>query len=311
MKKHLPRYTAPALAVAAVGALIFMSVGAGAADKPNKPVARVYAVDGGKLEIQRAGKGDWSAGKKDAPGYVADHFKTDDSAKAGIELLLGGRIVVKPGSEITLLNEREAGAVEDGKVNTIGLRKGGLYAKFAKQKSGKLRIKTNGGVMGIKGTEFDCESDPDKNTTEITLIEGDVDYKDDGGNEYDLDPGEKLAQVPNSEGETEVITGAPDDVDALVAELDQLIGADLEARKRAIENKFNNLDQAALDALVATARGSRTAGLGSLGSGLTNWRAAVPNWNNWGPMRDFNNAMRELDRIPGVNTPRIPNPFGG
>lgn len=178
-------------------------------------IARVYDVSGKGLQLKREGKSDWEKGKKDSAGFIRDHFKTDPKTSAALELLIGARLGIKPGTEIVLLDEDEVGQVaNDKKVRKIALNSGSVYAKFNKQET-PLKIQTRGGVMGIKGTEFEVET-AESGETSVMLLEGSVDYQDRKGEQNDLVPGQKLTQF-EKDGELHTVKGEPSEVDKAVA----------------------------------------------------------------------------------------------
>lgn len=180
-------------------------------------IARVFDVSGKGLEVKRNGKNDWEKGKKDSAGFIRDHFKTDAKTSAALELLIGARLGVKPGTEIVLLDEDEAGQVMgDKKVRKIALNSGSVYAKFNKQET-PLKIQTRGGVMGIKGTEFEVET-ADNGETSVMLLEGSVDYEEKDGKTSELVPGQKLRQF-EKDGELHTVKGEPSEVDKVVADI--------------------------------------------------------------------------------------------
>jgi hypothetical protein len=81
------------------------------------------------------------------PLYVGDKIIPDATHPTAFELLIGGRIGVKPDTPVVIVNEGEVTGA-DG--TPIALRSGGVWAKFTKAKE-PLTIQTRGGVMGVKG----------------------------------------------------------------------------------------------------------------------------------------------------------------
>jgi hypothetical protein len=104
--------------------------------KPDRPT---------KAEFFRAGR--WQPLGLETDLKPGDRVKTDKSTVVVVELDLGGRVAVKPGSEIELLGER---AVEDKKAKAFSLTKGGVWAKCGQMKE-SIEIQTTGGMTGIKG----------------------------------------------------------------------------------------------------------------------------------------------------------------
>lgn len=118
-------------------------------------------------------------------GYVKDHYITDKNTVAALEFLIGGRVGINRDTDIEIVNER---SVSDKNVGTkrIKLKNGSLWIKAdAKALKQPIEIQTNGGVMGIKGTEFTVEAQPD-NTTRVCCFEsnssqGGVEIRDNSG----------------------------------------------------------------------------------------------------------------------------------
>jgi hypothetical protein len=75
-----------------------------------------------------------------------DRIRTDRQTVVAFELDLGGRIAIRPGSEIEIVDDRH---VRDAN-KRWRLTKGGVWSKCG-QMTESLEIQTTGGVMGIKG----------------------------------------------------------------------------------------------------------------------------------------------------------------
>ncbi len=75
-----------------------------------------------------------------------DRVRTDKNTAVALELDLGGRVAIRPSSEIEILDDRH---VRD-RNERWSLTKGGVWAKCGQMKE-SLEIQTTGGVMGIKG----------------------------------------------------------------------------------------------------------------------------------------------------------------
>ncbi|MBT9584218.1 FecR domain-containing protein [bacterium] len=118
-------------------------------------------------------------------GYIKDHFITDKNTIAALEFLIGGRVGINKDTDIEIVNER---SVADGKtdVKRIILKNGSLWVKAdAKALKQPIEIQTNGGVMGIKGTEFTVDQQPDGSTRvccfESNSDQGGVEVRDSAG----------------------------------------------------------------------------------------------------------------------------------
>ncbi len=258
-------------------------------------IARVYDVSGKGLELKREGKNDWEKGKKDSPGFIRDHFKTDPKTSAALELLIGARLAIKPGTEIVLLNEGEAGEVTgDKKVRKIALNSGSVYAKFNKQEA-PLKIQTRGGVMGIKGTEFEVET-AQNGETSVMLLEGSVDYQDSKGQQNDLVPGQKLTQF-EKDGELHTVKGEPSEVDNAVTAF--LSGAvpisNINSVQDVLNTNWARLPQDSINNIIHNSRSSIINSMGPVGNIVSSF---IP-----GTVVNFTNLNFS---IPGV---RIPGGF--
>ncbi|MBN9418395.1 MAG: FecR domain-containing protein [Candidatus Eremiobacteraeota bacterium] len=128
-------------------------------------------------------------------GYVQDHYITDGNTVAALEFLIGGRVGINKNTDIEIIDAR---SVSDGKpVKRVVLKNGGLWVKAeAKSLKQPLEIQTNGGVMGIKGTEFTVETQQD-GTDRVCCFEsnssqGGVEIRDKSGKVVGLaKPGEE------------------------------------------------------------------------------------------------------------------------
>lgn len=140
------------------------------------PVVRVASIDpaqkGGKAVLQQQHPGQ-SAGPAyvKSMGYVQDRYITDANTVAALEFLIGGRVAMTRNTNIEIKDERSVTGSGES-VKRIVLKSGNLWVKAdAKQLKQPLEIQTNGGVMGIKGTEFTVETAPDGSTAEVACFE--------------------------------------------------------------------------------------------------------------------------------------------
>lgn len=152
-----------------------------------KEVARVDSIEGSKgLSMKKGDKGAWTTALVNTMAAVGDHLKTDAKTEATLEFLLGGRANLDTGTEIAILNSKDAKVV----AQTVQLNSGSIWAQFDKQKS-PVQIQTAGGVMGIRGTEFVVSVDP-QGETELSLIEGEVEVTDAQGQTSIVRPGQRV-----------------------------------------------------------------------------------------------------------------------
>ncbi|MBX3172473.1 MAG: FecR domain-containing protein [Candidatus Eremiobacteraeota bacterium] len=105
-----------------------------------------------------------------ATGYVQDHFATSSNTMAALEFLIGGRVGINQSTDVEVLNERAVGDAPIP-VKRIVLKNGSIWVKAdAKTLKQPLEIQTNGGVMGIRGTEFTVHEEED-GTVEVNCFE--------------------------------------------------------------------------------------------------------------------------------------------
>lgn len=127
------------------------------------------------LKYQLKGGTGWSDGYLQMSSRLHDKYQTNASTVAALEFLLGGRVGINKDSEIEIVTEK---SVKDAKttVKKVLIRKGGIWAKTSGLKE-PLEIQTNGGVMGIKGTEFVIDSQPNGETS-VAVLDGAVEVTD-------------------------------------------------------------------------------------------------------------------------------------
>lgn len=152
------------LATLTLGMLL---LGPAFADK-DEPVCRVQSIvraDNAQVAklIQRR-PSDTNGGypvTTNSTGYVKDRYITDATTVATLEFLIGGRVGINKNTEIEVINERSV-ADKNTPVKRFVLKKGAMLIKAdAGTLKQPIEIQTNGGVMGIKGTEFTVEQNAD------------------------------------------------------------------------------------------------------------------------------------------------------
>lgn len=155
-----------------------------------EPVLRVQSIRAvtparpAVLQQRHAGESKAYQVSENSTGYVKDHYLTDPNTVAALEFLIGGRVGINHNTEIEIVNER---SIADGSpVKRVILGSGSLWVKAdAKTLKQPIEIQTNGGVMGIKGTEFTAEVQPDGRTRlccfESNSQQGGVEIRDNQG----------------------------------------------------------------------------------------------------------------------------------
>lgn len=274
--------------------------------KPEEVVGKVTSVEGGKFEVQRKGAGKWAKTKVEEPSLVKDHFKTDGKTSAAIDLFVGARVGVKKNSEIVLLGDGDAAVVENGNVRKIEVKSGGVWAKFDKQKT-PVTIKTKGGVMGIKGTEFTVDTTED-GRTDVVLLEGSVDYTEDkdGGKTYEMEHGQKLSQF-DKDGETYTVKGEPDQVDKSVADfLSGAVGLDqIDSVQDVLNKNWASIPSSVINGGIDALRAKTLNGLGippQIQSLVSTYVYDATGYSSY-----INNVLPNLS-IPGFSVPGISIP---
>lgn len=139
-------------------------VGLSGAEEPVVRVQSIRPAQGqGTAVLKQAHPGDERAFQvsENSTGYVRDRYITDSATIAALEFLIGGRVGINRDTTIEIVNERSV-ADSNVAVKRVILKNGSLWVKAdAKTLKQPIEIQTNGGVMGIKGTEFTAETQPD------------------------------------------------------------------------------------------------------------------------------------------------------
>ncbi len=150
------------------------------------------------VEHRKASDKGWFPAFVGSEGAIHDHFKTDARTVAALEFYIGGRVGVSPNTDIEIVSERSVSDV-DPPVQRVILRDGTLWLKSSRKLTRPLEIQTNGGTMGIKGTEFTLEAHPD-GEVKLAVLHGTVEVKDDSqkflgvavaGDVYELKKGQE------------------------------------------------------------------------------------------------------------------------
>ena len=128
------------------------------------------------VQHRKATDSQWYPAFVGTEGAISDHFKTDPQTVAALEFFIGGRVGVARDTDLEIITDR---SVSSGAptIQRIVLHSGTLWMKSGGRLSRPLEIQTNGGTMGIKGTEFTLETRPDS-ATKLAVLEGSVEVKD-------------------------------------------------------------------------------------------------------------------------------------
>jgi hypothetical protein len=151
-----------------------------AAGRAQEPVLRLVDLqaEAAKPTIQHRKASDtkWYPAFVGAEGSVSDHFKTDAATVAALEFFIGGRVGVARDTDLEIVTDRSVSAVGP-QIKRVVLHKGMLWMKSARPLREPLEIQTNGGTLGIKGTEFTVESQPSE-ATKVAVLHGAVEVRD-------------------------------------------------------------------------------------------------------------------------------------
>jgi hypothetical protein len=112
---------------------------------PPAGVAKVLSVTG-RLYLRRAGTSRVQALRVGDVIDIGDEVLTSPTGHAALEFVIGGRVSVGPGADVTVTGER---SVDGGKAEDTGLR---ILGTGSTTRPAHVEIQTNGGVLGgIKG----------------------------------------------------------------------------------------------------------------------------------------------------------------
>lgn len=239
--------------------LLLVSLAAGA-EPQGQPVARVQTIAGaGNLFYSDAGP--WFRAYAEMDSYKGQHLKTDKASMATLAFKLGGLVNIDRGTEIEIIADRDVKIVGD----TLELKSGSLWARVKKQKS-TLRIKTAGGVMGIKGTEFVVQVDGGQ--TRLSLLEGSVEVEPDQGEAYMAEPGERVTFGSGRDLEAQLLG-----TEALLRDLEVELGETFIDLRRNLEQVEQSLRET--EPIVRSAMADARAGMEQAEAGLDEARRAL------------------------------------
>lgn len=156
-------------------------------------VADVISVQGEGLRIKRTNSPHWVFGKVNMPDYLKDIIETDKNTMACIEFMNGSQVGVNKSTQIEIISTYEVKDITNrSAIEKIVLKSGTMWAKVRNQKE-PLKVQAGKGVMGIKGTEFIVESDPSTDTEKLTVLEGEVEYTPEKGEQQAVSSGEEIS----------------------------------------------------------------------------------------------------------------------
>jgi hypothetical protein len=166
--------------------------------------ADVLSVKGSGFRVKRISSPHWMFGRENMPNYVQDVLETDDSSVACIEFLNGSQMGIDKKSVVEITSTAGGEDItRRGTVEKIVLKSGTLWAKVRGEKRGVFQVKTSKGVLGVKGTEFVVESDPDKDTEKVSVLEGQVEFAPSKGGTQEISPGEEVVYEQDKPARTD------------------------------------------------------------------------------------------------------------
>jgi hypothetical protein len=224
--------------------------GSGWTQEPVLRVTDIKALQAGDPVLEHRQPDDklWYHAFVGTTGAVRDHFKTDARTVASLEFFIGGRVGLNKDTEIEVVTERSV-SDSQAKPQKIILHSGALWAKSGKLKQ-TLEIQTNGGVMGIKGTEFVLETSDGK--TNLAVLEGAVEVSDEHrkpvgvagpGDTYSLEQGGgwRTRHRDPEELRRELEESSIGQALAIIMEEIQLLKRDLQSARERLEQLQNAL----------------------------------------------------------------------
>ncbi|MFP4498269.1 MAG: FecR domain-containing protein [Vulcanimicrobiota bacterium] len=162
--------------------------------------ADIISVKGTGFKVKRITSDSWYPGHVNMPNYVKDVIETDDDTLACLEFMNGSQLGINKGTRVEIISTSQARDItRRGIIEKVVLKSGAIWAKVTGQKSKDFRVETGKGVLGVKGTEFVVEVDPEQDTEKITVLEGEVEFSDEAGETEDLTPGEILSFIKDDQ----------------------------------------------------------------------------------------------------------------
>lgn len=160
-------------------------------------VANIVAIQG-SLSVKRVVSPRWLAGRLNMLTYLKDTLKTDAGSVACIEFLNGSKVSINKNTTVEIISSSAARDVTKRPiVSGMILRAGAVWGTITGTGEDNLKIQTQSGVLGIRGTEFVLESNSPEDT-KLTVLKGEVEFQSSTGT-YSAVPGDVVSFVKGQE----------------------------------------------------------------------------------------------------------------
>ncbi len=155
--------------------------------------ADVLSIRGSGFRLKRVSSPHWMRGRENMPNYVSDILETDKDSMACIEFLNGSQLGINKGTKVEIISTAGVRDItQRGTVEKVILKSGTIWAKVSGQKQETFNVETSKGVLGVKGTEFVVESDPEQDEEKVTVLEGEVVFEPSQGDSLSITPGQEV-----------------------------------------------------------------------------------------------------------------------
>ena len=146
-----------------------------------KPQLATFGDIQGKVTIQHPNETEVSVAHKDSTAMEGDRVTTGAESSATLVMFDNSELNLGPDSALTLAKMRKPAT--DDKLLSFKLFVGRITAKVMKLASAQssFEIDAGGVICGVRGTQFTMESDPNKHTCLLTVAEGTVWARTNGG----------------------------------------------------------------------------------------------------------------------------------
>ena len=127
----------------------------------------------GNVKIRSANQRKFDTAYKAQMIRTGDWLKTDKNVFVAIVFLDGSIVKIQSDTEIEIKSSR----ITAKELKTqMYISEGQAWSKISEQNKGEFRIKTPTAVASVKGTEFDIDFDDMSESTNLIVIEGEVEF---------------------------------------------------------------------------------------------------------------------------------------
>ena len=132
----------------------------------------------GNVKIRSANQRKFDTAYKAQMIRTGDWLKTDKNVFVAIVFLDGSMVKIQSNTEIEIKSSR----ITAKELKTqMYISEGQAWSKISKQNNGEFRIKTPTAVASVKGTEFDIDFDDMSESTNLVVLEGEVEFGNESG----------------------------------------------------------------------------------------------------------------------------------